>query len=111
MKTLKTFATVAFLTVCSLAQAKGSSHSVSDGFVPKIGQACMVAITTAKTNRFINVNMLRFIEVEENNPTIMVVSYVGNHYQETNMKISYNSKEEAKEALNKLMTTINNCGQ
>lgn len=112
MKSNKLIATtvlsVAMLSIC---HAKGSSHPVSSDVASMntSSAACMVAINTEKTTRFLNVNAVRYVEVNNDEPAQLVISLLGNHQQGTMMKINYSSKEQAMSAMKTFVVNINKC--
>lgn len=108
MKIIKTIAFVASLMLSAAVQAKSSSNSDS---YPKLGQACMVDFSNAKTTRFVNANTIRFIEVTTENPTALLISILSNSHQDSKMGIAYPTKEEASAALIKIVSKINQCGE
>lgn len=76
---------------------------------PKLGQACLVEISTSRHTSYYNVNVIRYIEIAVSRPHELKIDYLGNNNQDTTFSITYESKEEAEEALKDLAKKINKC--
>jgi uncharacterized membrane protein YhiD involved in acid resistance len=89
-------------------QKKKEEENISSS-TPKLGQACLVEISTSNHTSYYNVNVIRYVEIAVNRPNELKIDYLGNNRQDTTFSINYDSKEEAAKALTDLVKKINKC--
>jgi hypothetical protein len=90
-------------------EQKKAKENNSSSSIPKLGQACLVEISTNRHTSFYNVNVIRYVEIAVSKPEAVKIDYLGNNNQDTTFTINYDSKEEAEKALKELVTKINHC--
>lgn len=102
-----------FSTFCQAAVivTPSSPPKVVSFTPPVISDSCFIEVKTSLSNRFINSNMIRFVEVSKEYPKILKFDYIGNHMQTNLMEINYPSGQEALSSLEQIKKKIISCNR
>lgn len=97
------------LVAAITAMAQPAFAAPSEDFVQPQG-ACMIAVNDTTHTRFVNVEYVRLIQVEKEEPNVINIQLGSNFAVETTkMSIKYKTTPEAIKVLEELNDKINDC--
>lgn len=107
MKSNKFFNAIIFASAFLVNSAMAAS---SEDFESSQG-ACLVAFNDVKSFRYINVEYIRLIYIENETPKVIKMSMASNYYNGNTDKfaITYETEAEAQKVFQELSEKINNC--
>lgn len=73
--------------------------------------ACMIAVEDANSYKQINVNYIRLLKINKNEPNVVQIAMASNYYNgdTSGFSIKYNSPQEARKFVDDLAFQITNC--